>query len=108
VPHQNFYDNKNKYQPCFADEYCPANLTKAQSLEVQRLALRANETLMLGSYSRIDFILDENGMFICLNANTLPGMMPFSLLPQEAKADGLSYNELCWRIVAAGKSHKMI
>jgi D-alanine-D-alanine ligase len=63
---------------------------------------------MLGSYSRIDFILDENGMFICLNANTLPGMMPFSLLPQEAKADGLSYNELCWRIVAAGKSHKMI
>jgi D-alanine-D-alanine ligase len=50
----------------------------------------------LGDYSRIDFILDEEkGDFYCLEANTLPGMTPMSLMPQEAAAAGISYGELC-------------
>lgn len=104
VPHDGFYDYKNKYQTGCTDEICPAHLSKSQRLTVQRLALKAHETLMLGCYSRIDFMLDANGRFVCLEANTLPGMTPTSLLPQEAKAEGLSYNELCWRLVVAGKS----
>jgi D-alanine-D-alanine ligase len=108
IPHEGFYDYKNKYQTGFTDEICPARLTEEQTLEVQRLALRAHGALMLGSYSRIDFILDESGGFVCLEANTLPGMTPTSLLPQEAKAAGISYNELCRRLVAAAQNRKLL
>ena len=54
--------------------------------------------LRLGYYSRIDFILDNNNELYCLEANTLPGKTPTSLLPQEAKAAGISYNQLCEQI----------
>ena len=47
----------------------------------------------------MDFILTEDGKAYCLEANTLPGMTPTSLLPQEAKVEGISYAELCERII---------
>jgi len=49
----------------------------------------------------MDFILNLSGEFICLEANTLPGMTPTSLIPQEALAKGISYIELCNIIVNA-------
>ena len=51
--------------------------------------------LRLCGYARVDFILGEDGVFYCLEANTLPGMTPTSLLPQEAAAVGIEYGELC-------------
>ena len=45
------------------------------------------------------FILNENNEMFCLEANTLPGMTPTSLLPQEAQAVGMSYEDLCEKIV---------
>ena len=54
--------------------------------------------LGLGAYARADFMVDENGIY-CLEANTLPGMTPTSLVPQEAAQVGLSYGDLCQRIV---------
>ena len=63
------------------------------------LALRLHRALGLGVYSRADFILDEEGRFWCLEINTLPGMTPTSLVPQEAAQVGLSYGDLCQRIV---------
>lgn len=45
--------------------------------------------------------MDDNNEFYCLEANTLPGMTPTSLLPQEALAVGISYNELCEKIAMA-------
>ena len=60
---------------------------------------RIQATLDLGVYSRADFILDEEGSFWCLEINTLPGMTPTSLVPQEAAQVGLSYGDLCQRIV---------
>mgnify|MGYP002563684042 CR=1 FL=1 len=62
-------------------------------------ALRLHRALDLGVYSRADFILDEEGNFWCLEINTLPGMTPTSLVPQEAAQVGLSYGDLCQRIV---------
>ena len=56
--------------------------------------------LRLGSYSRIDFILDEKDEFYFLEANALPGMTPTSLLPQEAAAMGMSYSELCMKLIS--------
>jgi D-alanine-D-alanine ligase len=99
VPKQGFYDYKNKYQSGLTEEICPANLSEHDTKRVQNLALRIHEILRLGTYARIDFILDEDGEFICLEANTLPGMTPTSLLPQEALVCGISYVELCNRIV---------
>jgi len=99
IPKEGFYDYKNKYQTGLTQEICPANLSENDTGRAQSLALRIHDILRLGAYSRIDFILNEKKEFICLEANTLPGMTPTSLIPQEALADGISYIELCNRIV---------
>ena len=62
-------------------------------------AVAVNNVLHLQGYSRVDFILDKFGNPYCLEANTLPGMTPTSLLPQEAAAEGLSYADLCEKII---------
>lgn len=102
IPKEGFYDYKNKYQQGLTNECCPADLPEPLREKVQLLALKVHKTLHLGSYSRIDFILDEANEFICLEANTLPGMTPMSLLPQEAKAAGISYEDLCKKIALLG------
>ena len=97
-----FYDYKNKYQKGLTEEICPANISEEISKLLQNKALAVHNTLRLGFYSRIDFILDDNDDAYCLEANTLPGMTPTSLLPQEALSAGISYNELCDIIVNGG------
>lgn len=100
VPKKGFYDYKNKYQKGAAIEVCPSDLSEEKEKEIRDIALRVHEVLGLGSYCRIDFILSsKDNRFYCLEANTLPGMTPTSLLPQEAKAVGISYEELCERVV---------
>lgn len=94
-PVEGFYDYKNKYQKGAAVETCPANLTEAQTKQMQGYAVKGAKALMLEGYSRLDFMMDETGYMYCLEANTLPGMTPTSLLPQEAKALGIDYPELC-------------
>lgn len=98
IPKGGFYDYENKYQAGMAAEICPAEIPEDKTLELQDLALRVHQALSLGSYSRIDFIMAEDGTFYCLEANTLPGMTPTSLIPQEAAVVGISYNELCQMI----------
>ena len=58
------------------------------------------KTLGLRAYSRADFILDAEGKLWFLEINTLPGMTPTSLVPQEAAAVGIEYGELCEQIIA--------
>lgn len=95
VPKQGFYDYINKYQPGSTDEYCPADICPEITQKIQREAEHAYKVLKLDAYARIDFILADDGSFYCLEANTLPGMTPTSLLPQEAAAVGIDYPELC-------------
>ena len=59
---------------------------------------RGFAALRLSTYARFDYILDGDGLLWCLEANTLPGMTPTSLLPQEAAAAGIGYDELCERL----------
>lgn len=101
IPREGFYDYRNKYQAGLTEEVCPARLPEDETGTVQNLALKVHAELRLGSYSRIDFIRDESGRYVCLEANTLPGMTPTSLLPQEALAAGISYAQLCDRLVKA-------
>lgn len=99
IPTEGFYDYVNKYQAGKTVEICPAELDEKTTLRMQKEAEHVFKTLKLGAYARVDFLLDENGSIFCLEANTLPGMTPISLLPQEAKAAGIEYPELCEKII---------
>ncbi|MBE6622225.1 MAG: D-alanine--D-alanine ligase [Ruminococcaceae bacterium] len=94
IPKCGFYDYKNKYQSGMTEEICPPAITEEEGRLLSDAALKVAELLRLGSYCRIDFILSD-GVPYCLEANTLPGMTPLSLLPREAAAVGISYDELC-------------
>lgn len=100
APKVGFYDYKNKYQAGSTVETCPAELSDEKTEELQKLAEKVFEVLRLKSYARVDFRMNENGELFCLEANTLPGMTPTSLLPQEAAAVGIDFGELCERILA--------
>ena len=99
-PKQGFFNYENKYQVGLTVEICPAELSEADTRRLQEAAITAHSTLQLGVYSRTDFILSETGELYCLESNTLPGMTPTSLLPQEALAVGLDFGDLCEKIIA--------
>lgn len=98
-PKGGIYDYAHKYQPGWTEETCPANITQAQDRALREAARGVFQGLRLEVYGRVDFIMTEEGGLYCLEANTLPGMTPTSLLPQEAAADGIGYEELCDKIV---------
>ena len=93
------YDYECKYTPGMAVEEFPARLTDDETKTVQNLARKAFDALKLRGYARIDFRMSPDGTFYCLEANTLPGMTQTSLIPQAAAAAGISFPELCDRIV---------
>ena len=99
IPKEGFYDYKNKYQAGLTEEICPAQIDEDTTKLMQNLAVKAYKALGLQVYSRIDFILSETNEPYCLEANTLPGMTPTSLLPQEASKIGLGYEDLCEKII---------
>ncbi len=99
APKQGFYDYKNKYAAGSAVETCPADLSPEKTVEMQRYAEMAFKALGLTSYARMDFMMAQDGSLYCLEANTLPGMTPTSLLPQEAAAVGVGYEELCQQLI---------
>lgn len=98
-PVDGMYDYKNKYQAGGAVETCPANLSETLTIKMQGFAERAYKALKLNAYARIDFLLDANNKMYCLEANTLPGMTPTSLLPQEAAQIGYDYPALCQKLI---------
>jgi D-alanine-D-alanine ligase len=93
------YDYANKYQAGATEEICPAPITAEQQKDMGEATLRLYRMLGLSVYSRADFLLDENGDAWCLEINTLPGMTPTSLIPQEAAAVGIGYEDLCEKII---------
>ena len=92
------FDYESKYQSGGAQEIFPADLTPPQTALAQDLALRVHRALKLESYSRVDFRMDAEGAFWCLEVNTLPGLTSGSLLARSAAAVGISFPELCDRI----------
>lgn len=109
LPKEGFYDFNNKY-PFLnpqahgaATHTCPAHLDAATTQRVQELALAAHRALDLEVYSRVDFLLAEDGRLVVLEVNTIPGMTPVSLLPEAAAAAEISYPELCKRIIELSK-----
>ncbi len=103
VPQVSFYDYESKYQPGATLEICPGRTTPEAEESIRRTALVVHRALGLSVYSRSDFMVGDDGAIYFLEVNTLPGMTPTSLVPQEAAAVGLSYGELCERIIAASE-----
>lgn len=101
IPKKGFYDYENKYQPGAALEVCPAPVEPEVEQLLEKSALAVHRLLGLSVYSRSDFILTEDGTPWFLEINTLPGMTPTSLVPQEAAAVGIDYPTLCERILTA-------
>ncbi|MEY2573555.1 MAG: D-alanine-D-alanine ligase [Verrucomicrobiota bacterium] len=105
IPKGGFYDFTNKYpflNPTAggaAEHVCPAKLPEEQTRAIQDLALRANRALGLSVYSRVDIMLPDDGAGTVLEVNTIPGMTEASLLPEAAGVAGISYAELCSRII---------
>ena len=99
APKSGMYDYAAKYQAGATVETCPADIDEETDKKLRDAATEAYEALHLESYARIDFLLDKGGFTYCLEANTLPGMTPTSLLPQEAAVEGISYPDLCEKII---------
>lgn len=99
IPKSGFYDYTAKYQAGATDEICPADIDEQTDKKLRDAAVAAYNALHLDNYARVDFLVDENGEPFCLEANTLPGMTPTSLLPQEAAVEGLNYADLCEKII---------
>lgn len=106
IPKAGFYDYETKYQPGMAMDVCPAELSEEKTKEMQNFAKRVYDELKLEVYGRIDFLMDADGNLFCLEANTLPGMTPTSLLPQEAAAIGMDYGTLCEKIISLAMEKK--
>jgi D-alanine-D-alanine ligase len=100
IPKNGFYDYQNKYQAGATEELCPAPIGPEATARAQKLAEAVMKALLVDAYCRVDILWDtaSDRMYV-LEANTLPGMTPTSLIPQMAAAQGLDYGQLCERIM---------
>lgn len=112
VAKEGFYDFAEKYpflkpgSGTGARHFCPAPIAEEQTRTIQELALKAFRALGLQVYGRVDIMLPERGEPTVLEINTIPGMTETSLLPEAAAAAGISYPELCARIIELSLARK--
>lgn len=99
IPQAESYDFDSKYAPGGSEHICPARLSDDDTAHIMATAVAAHNALCCHGVSRTDFILDANGDAWVLETNTLPGMTATSLLPDAAKAAGISFPELCTKLV---------
>jgi len=99
IPEHELFDYECKYQPGMAQEIFPADIPDELAVRLQELALRTHRVLRMRDFSRVDFMVDDEGRSWCLEANALPGMTSNSLLPKAAGAAGMSFPALCDRLV---------
>ena len=101
-PKSGFYDYDAKYTDGLTTHICPAQIPEDISDAMMGYALKAHRVLGCKGASRSDFRWDDQkgveGIFL-LEINTQPGMTPLSLVPEQAKHAGISYDDLVDRIV---------
>ena len=99
VAKNDFYDYESKYVPGMSEHILPARITASERQLVMDLAVKAHVALGCRGYSRVDFLLPEDGKAVVLEINTLPGMTSTSLIPDAAAYIGMNYNALTQKIV---------
>ena len=98
-PKSGRYDERSKYTAGETEYFCPADFDAATTQRIQAAALGAFHAVGGRDYSRVDVMVRPNGEPVVLEVNTLPGMTETSLLPKAAAAVGISYAELCQRMI---------
>jgi D-alanine-D-alanine ligase len=98
-PKEGAYDYTNKYTVGKTEYFCPAHFDADTTERIQSAALGAFQAIGGGDYARVDIMVRPSGEPVVLEVNTLPGMTETSLLPKAAAAAGLTYAELCQRMV---------
>jgi D-alanine-D-alanine ligase len=94
-----FYDYEAKY---FRDDtryFCPSGLPASAEAHLKSLALAAFEAAGACGWGRADFMMDAAGRPLLLEINTIPGMTSHSLVPMAARAVGIDFPELVWRVL---------
>ena len=99
IPKSAFYDFESKYAADGSKHVCPAEIPEDIATRVKAEAVKAHKALSCSGTSRSDFILEEDGSCWCLETNTIPGMTATSLLPDAARAAGMSFPELCTKLI---------
>ena len=99
VPKNEFYDWDSKYTPGKSEHIVPARIPEPARAECERLAVEAHVALKCRGYSRVDMIVEPSGQVWVLEANTLPGLTQVSLLPDAARAEGISFDQLIQTIL---------
>jgi D-alanine-D-alanine ligase len=94
-----FYDYQAKYESGDTQYRCPCGLDEAEESRLAALCLEAFEVLGASGWGRVDLMVDEAGQPWLLEVNTTPGMTDHSLMPMAAKAAGIEFEELVWRIL---------
>lgn len=94
-----FYDYEAKYLSDETKYFCPSGLEVEREAALQSLVLKAWRLLGCRGWGRIDAMLDSDGQFYLLEANTSPGMTSHSLVPMAARQAGLSFSQLVVRIL---------
>ena len=102
-PVRELFDFDSKYEPGMARETAPARIPDETARVLRSAALGVHRVLRLEHFSRVDFMMDEDGRAWCLEANALPGLTGNSLLPKAAAAAGIEFPELCERICIMGR-----
>lgn len=100
TPHA-IYDYDAKYHADTTRYFCPCGVPAGQEQAFRQLALRAFEVLGCSGWGRVDFLCDAAGKPWLIEANTVPGMTDHSLVPMAARAAGISFEALVWRILEA-------
>jgi len=98
VPKAEFYDYHAKYVAEDTQYICPG-LDAAGEKEIRALALVAFNAAGCSGWGRVDVMRNRAGKFFLLEVNTTPGMTSHSLVPKAARAVGIPFEELCWRIL---------
>lgn len=99
VPKNAYYDYESKYAPGGSEHIIPARLSEPTTELLQQWAIKAHNALGCETYSRVDFIVPDQGEPVILEINTLPGMTDTSLFPDAAKSIGLSYGDMLDKVV---------
>ncbi len=100
-PSRIFYDYKAKYTTGMTAYEVPARIPAKVARKIQSFAYRVYRDLGLKGFSRVDVMLDQKNRPYVLEVNSIPGLTEFSLLPKAARAVGISFEELCLRVLKA-------
>lgn len=95
-----FYDYEAKYVADDTRYLLPCGLESEAEKLLQSLALQAFAAIGASGWGRVDILMDEEGHPWLIEVNTVPGMTSHSLVPMAAKAIGIDFDELVWRILA--------